>query len=121
MRGFFLPVGFSGRYSSVPCRYNLPMPALMRRLNYRHIILGRDTENETVAVRTRDGDYRYLPWLGFVDLDRALSIAGARPVKLQVMSVTAGDGVGDWIRLRNGEHVQGWAGLSVGRRPTIAR
>lgn len=81
------------------------MPALMRRLNYRHIILGEDTQHESVGVRLKDGTWRYLPWLGFLDVDTAA--ARGRPVKLEVIRVTDGDGLGDWERLEAGQFAQG--------------
>jgi hypothetical protein len=84
-----------------------PMPALMRRLNYRHIILGEHTERESVGVLTREGDYRYLPWIGFIEVERARSLLHARPVKLKIMAVSPTQGLGDWSQLCAGDHVQG--------------
>ena len=83
------------------------MPALMRRLNYRHIILGEQTEQESVGVLTRAGDYRYLPWIGFIEVERARSLPQARPVKLKIMAVSPTQGLGDWSKLYPGDHVQG--------------
>ena len=77
----------------------------MRRLNYRHIVLGGSPENETVGVRLKDGSYQYIRWLGFVDLDTARGTG--KPVKLQVIRVTAGDGLGEWQRLNGDQFAQG--------------
>lgn len=79
----------------------------MRRLNYRHIILGEHTEQESVGVLTREGDYRYLPWMGFIEAERARSLPQARPVKLKIMAISPTQGLGDWSRLVAGDHVQG--------------
>lgn len=79
----------------------------MRRLNYRHIILGEHTELETVGVLTREGDYRYLSWMGFIEAERARALPQARPVKLKVMAVSATEGLGDWSYLIAGEYAQG--------------
>ena len=83
------------------------MPALMRRLNYRHIILAQHTEQENVGVLTREGDYRYLPWIGFIEVERARTLAHARPVKLKITAISSMQGVGDWSQLCAGDHVQG--------------
>lgn len=54
------------------------MPALIRQLNYRRIILGESTECENVGVRRKDGSHDYLGWLGWL----------GRPIKLQVIRAT---------------------------------
>jgi hypothetical protein len=90
--------------SSPACKIRT-MPALMRRLNYRHIILSDYSEHETVGVLRKDGCYRYVPWLGFLDIAQARG--QGRPVKLEVIRVTEGDGLGDWQHLAPGEHAQG--------------
>ncbi|PLW67799.1 hypothetical protein [Pseudohalioglobus lutimaris] len=84
------------------------MPALRRKLNYRNIVLHDEPSRETIGVATREGDYRYLPWLGFIELRLARRIPGARPVKLQAEAVSPTEGLSsDWRTLEAGEHVQG--------------
>ncbi len=55
---------------------------LLRKLNARNIELHHDTKGETVGVLSRNGEYRYLPWLGFIGRDRAKRIG--KPVKLRI-------------------------------------
>lgn len=99
------------------------MPALMRRLNYRHIILGESTEDKTVGVLRKDGSYGYLPWLGFIELDTARG--RGKPVRLEVIRVTSGDGFGDWQALEAGEYAQGCLvtqgvyGVLAGGKPRV--
>ena len=58
---------------------------LVQKLNARNIELHHDTRGETVGVLIKNGDYRYLPWLGFIERDRALRVG--RPVKLRISRV----------------------------------
>ena len=55
---------------------------LLRKLNARNIELHHDTKGETVGVLIRNGGYRYLPWLGFIERDRGKRIG--KPVKLLI-------------------------------------
>jgi len=84
------------------------MPALRRKLNSRNIVLHDEPAREMIGVATREGDYRYLPWLGFIELHMAKRLPGARPVKLQADAVSPTDGFSsDWQSLKPGQHVQG--------------
>jgi hypothetical protein len=79
---------------------------LARWLNSRLIELRADTLGETVGVLTRDGSYRYVRWLGFVDRHRAGELG--RPVKLQVNRIgRAADFGATWVDVPAGKHVQG--------------
>ena len=57
---------------------------LSRKLNHRNIELHHTTRGEVVGVLCRDGDYRYVSWLGFISAADAVRMAGARPVKLLI-------------------------------------
>jgi len=79
---------------------------LLRKLNHRNIELHHDTRGETVGVRIRNGEYRYLPWLGFVERDRAKRIG--KPVKLLVERVGhQGDFGTSWTDIGRGKHILG--------------
>ena len=79
---------------------------LITKLNHRNIELHHDTRGETVGVLLRDGEYRYLPWLGLVERDRAKRIG--KPVKLRIARVGhQGDFGTDWTDLEEGSHVLG--------------
>lgn len=79
---------------------------LCRRLNHRNIELRADTRGEVVGVLRRNGDYGFVPWLGFID--RAEARRTGRPVKLLIARIGTGDGISThWRDLRMGAHVQG--------------
>ena len=79
---------------------------LCRKLNHRNIELHDSTRGEAVGVLKRSGEYRYVPWLGFIDRSKA-SRTG-RPVKLLIARVGRLEGVSTcWRDLNSGEHVQG--------------
>ncbi len=58
---------------------------LVRKLNHRNIELHHDTRGPTVGVLLKGGEYRFLPWLGFIERDRAKRTG--KPVKLKVSRV----------------------------------
>ncbi len=79
---------------------------LLRKLNYRNIELHHDTRAETVGVLIKDGEYRYLPWLGFIERDRAKRIG--KPVKLLIARFGhQGDFGTTWTDVEEGRHVLG--------------
>ena len=81
---------------------------LCRKLNARNIQLCHDTKGETVGVLCRNGEYRYLPWLGF--LDRSEASGHGTPVKLLIDRIGHGDSDGwnvRWVDVERGRHVQG--------------
>ena len=61
---------------------------LCRRLNHRNIELRADTRGEVVGVLRRNGDYGFVPWLGFID--RAEARRTGRPVKLLIARIGTG-------------------------------
>ncbi len=79
---------------------------LLRKLNARNIELHHDTKGETVGVLIRNGDYRYLPWLGFIERDRAKRIG--KPVKLLISRIgLESDFSTNWQDVKPGRHVLG--------------
>jgi hypothetical protein len=79
---------------------------LIRKLNARNIELHHDTRGETVGVLLQDGEYRYLPWLGFIERERAIRIG--KPVKLRIARVGhQGDFGTDWSDVDEGRHILG--------------
>ena len=59
-------------------------------------------------MATRSEGYRYLRWLGFIDVEQARVIPSARPVKLLADAASPSDGLtSDWLALPPGKHVQG--------------
>lgn len=56
----------------------------------------------------KNGDVQYVRWLGFISVDDAKELAGARPVKLEVTRYTDESGLGvNWIDVPNDQFVQG--------------
>ena len=81
---------------------------LCRKLNARNIQLCHDTKGQTVGVLRRNGEYRYLPWLGF--LDRSEASTRGKSVRLLIDRIGQGDADGwniKWVDLEPGRHVQG--------------
>lgn len=79
----------------------------MKTLNYRRIVLDEYTSHESVGVLVRSGGYRYLRWLGFIELEKAKGLKNAKPVKLEIRAISKTDGFGDWEQLLENQHVQG--------------
>ena len=79
---------------------------LLRTLNARNIELHHDTRGETVGVLIRGGEYRYLPWLGFIERERAKRIG--KPVKLRISRIGLQDDFSTtWKDVDAGRHVLG--------------
>jgi hypothetical protein len=76
----------------------------VQKLNARNIELHHDTRGETVGVLIKGGEYRYLPWLGFIERDRALRVG--RPVKLRISRVgLESDFSTTWTDIESDKHV----------------
>ena len=61
---------------------------------------------ETVGVLRKDGEYRYVPWLGFVD--RQVARDTGRPVRLLICRVGRQEDLSvQWEDVATGKHVQG--------------
>lgn len=80
---------------------------LVRQLNKRMIRLdAANVRGETVGVRQRSGEYRYVPWLGFLSREDAVRIG--RPVKLKVLRIGhERQSATEWIDVPAAQHVQG--------------
>lgn len=79
---------------------------LVSKLNARNIELHHDTKGQTVGVLVKNGEYRYLPWLGFIERDRAKRIG--RPVRLRVSRIGQEDDFSTtWTDLEKGKHILG--------------
>jgi hypothetical protein len=76
------------------------------RHNHRLIELHHDTTGETIGVLLKSGGYRYLPWLGFIEAERARRIG--RPVRLKAHRIgLQGEFSTEWQDLAEHQHVQG--------------
>ncbi|AUM11032.1 hypothetical protein [Ketobacter alkanivorans] len=62
------------------------MPMLLRKLNYRNILLDRERSGEVVGILRHDGEVGYFSWLGFIERDEAFGLGGTVPVKLEVVA-----------------------------------
>jgi hypothetical protein len=63
---------------------------------------------EHLPVLTKSGDFERVPWRGFIDIDDALKIVGAKPVKLDIYQYSTSVGaIPKWRNLPGGMAVQG--------------
>ena len=76
------------------------------RINYRNILLSEAGESESVPVKLKTGEYRYVRWRGFIGVEAAKQSQGT-PVKLQMTAYAVNDLAFDWVELQPGEHIQG--------------
>lgn len=84
------------------------MPMLLRKLNYRNIVLSNECSGEAVGILRRDGEFFYVTWLGFIERDEALKFSEARPVKLKIAAYALQpDPPAKWVNLAEGEMIQG--------------
>ena len=58
------------------------MPVLLSQINYRNIQIDEFTTGEELPVRLKTGEYRYVRWLGFLDVEKAKEEKGT-PVKIK--------------------------------------
>lgn len=61
------------------------MLAIRININMRNIVLTGE-EKEHLGVRLKDGEYRYLPWDGFMDIEKAKTLG--KPVKCKLSAYT---------------------------------
>ena len=59
----------------------MPQLVLNRRLNYRNVLL-TDRPGGEIGYLLRDGERRFVPWLGFIERAEARALDDARPVRL---------------------------------------
>lgn len=84
------------------------MPLLLRKLNYRNIVLGGECTGESVGVLRRDGEFFYVTWLGFIEACDALMLPEAKPVKLKIAAYALEqDMPANWIDLVDCQMIQG--------------
>ncbi|WP_320838157.1 hypothetical protein [Zhongshania sp.] len=86
----------------------------MIQLRYRYNAVFKSiSENsapshEHLPVLTKTGDFERMPWRGFIDLEDALKIEGAKPVKLDVYQYsTSVAATPKWQNVTEGMAVQG--------------
>ena len=86
----------------------MPSLVLNRRQNYGNHVLEDRPEGE-VAYLLPDGERRFVPWLGFIERDRARALKGARPVRLaDITRIGEGDAAGaQWRDVPPGRYVHG--------------
>jgi hypothetical protein len=76
------------------------------RLNYRLVELSGTPGGESVGVLLRNDEYRYVPWLGFIDRKKAAYVG--KSVRLRIDRIGRLQGVTTvWEELPAGKHVQG--------------
>ncbi len=84
------------------------MIVLRRQFNYKVIQLSEEPSAEVVGVLTKQGDYTYVQWGGFIKLATAKSYDTAKPVKLEISEYTLEYSIAaDWTKVPPGKHVQG--------------
>lgn len=81
---------------------------LLRKLNYRNIVLSGTFSGESVGILRRNGELFYTTWLGFIDVDDALKLPEAKPVKLKIAAYALEqDMPANWIDLVDYQMIQG--------------
>ena len=86
----------------------MPRLVLNRRQNYANHVLADRAEGE-VAYLLPDGEHCFVPWLGFIERDRARALEGARPVRLaDITRIGEGDAAAaQWRDVPPGRYVHG--------------
>ena len=86
----------------------------MIQLRYRYNAVfkavreGDAPNHEVLPVLTKDGDFERVKWLGFIDLEDAKKMAGAKPVKVDIHQFsTSVDAMPKWRYMPEGMAVQG--------------
>jgi len=79
------------------------MLAIRIQLNKRNIVLHEDSSEYELGVRLKNGEYRYLPWSGFADIE--LAKRAGTSVKCRVNAYTLNyEARARWIEC---DHLQG--------------
>ncbi|OUR92803.1 hypothetical protein A9Q81_15920 [Gammaproteobacteria bacterium 42_54_T18] len=81
------------------------MPVLLSQINYRNVQIDEDTTGEELPVRLKTGEYRYVRWLGFLDVEKAKGGKGT-PVKIKVTAYAEESFNPRWMVLEH-RHIQG--------------
>lgn len=86
----------------------------MIQLRYRYnavfktISEANTPRHEHLPVLTKRGDFERVPWRGFIDLEDAVKIEGAKPVKLDIYQYsTSVAAMPKWRTVAEGMAVQG--------------
>lgn len=88
--------------------YTVSMLVLLWKLNHKHVHLDQDTVGEDIGILCRNGEYRYVPWRGFIRQELAVDLRSGKPVKLRVERVgTPGKISTVWEDVDPQQHVQG--------------
>ncbi|MEM6710542.1 MAG: hypothetical protein AAF648_17340 [Pseudomonadota bacterium] len=84
----------------------MPTLVVAWRHNHRLVELHQDSSGQSIGVLLKSGAYRYVPWLGFIEVERAKRIG--RPVRLKVDRVgMQGEFSTEWQDLAAQQHVLG--------------
>ena len=84
------------------------MPALLRKFNYRNIVLADGVEAENVGVLDASGYPRYFPWCGFISSDQLVASSITVSLRLEIHAYSHGDGYMDsWRAIPEGKYVLG--------------
>lgn len=81
------------------------MPVLLYQINYRNIVVEQESTGETLPVRLKDGKYRLVHFLGFLDVEKAKEGKGI-PVKIKVTAYAEEPFNPRWMVLEH-RHIQG--------------
>lgn len=86
----------------------MPQLVLNRRLNYRNLLLA-DRLGGEIGYLLRNGERRFVPWLGFIERAAARALEDARPVRLADITRVgvAGWPAPEWREVPSGECVHG--------------
>ena len=88
--------------------FGVPELVLNRRLNYRNVVLTERPGGE-IGYALRNGERRFVPWLGFIERAAARALEDARPVRLTDITRVgvAGWPAPEWRDVPPGECVHG--------------
>ena len=86
----------------------MPQLVLNRRINYRNALL-TDRPGGEVGYLLRNGERRFVPWLGFIERATARALDDARPVRLTDITRVgiASWPAPEWREVPSGEWVHG--------------
>lgn len=90
-----------------------------RKQNYRYIHLPVTATADSVGVKLKSGDYRYVLWSGAVEESALISVAGSKAVKVQLHAYSLPESHFDWQYLDDGDYLLGYL-LPGQSLPTVA-
>ncbi|MGQ7276313.1 hypothetical protein [Marinobacter sp. V034] len=83
----------------------------MHKLRYRQGAVFRalnETPGGMAPVVLRTGYTKFLPWLGIIDIEKARTLPGARPIKLAMVYYSNGPDIGsEWVKLPAHKSIKG--------------